>query len=146
MWVTVYTDASWKHGKAGWAVWCRSILGRIVATGFLECVSNMEAETVAVRHAIKIVLTQWPSVHGIQVNTDCLEVEQIIQPELSQLLSGRHIRFKHVKGHHNTGTTRSWINMRVDSLAKQARKNQRSSFSIGTAGSLAKGKGKSTTA
>lgn len=135
MWVTVYTDASFRD-IGGWAVWIRSEKGRIVRSG--QCPRTVrdsaDAEMYAAMKAVEICLENWGGVSGIQINSDCMMVVNALYPwskpirrdsilkiqdQIRQTLKakGIRIRCKHVKGHSGKGNTRSWLNTQVDSLA-----------------------------
>lgn len=137
MWVTLYTDASFRT-KGGWGIWLRSAKGRIVKSG--ECPGIIDdsaaAEMYAALKGIEICLENWIETKGIQVNSDCLMVVnglypwskpihrisiRVIQDRIREILNtkGVRVRCKHVKGHSGTGNTRSWLNDRVDKLAGQ---------------------------
>lgn len=135
MWVTLYTDASFRS-TGGWGIWLRSEKGRIVKSG--ECPATVDdsaaAEMFAAYVGIKICLEQWPDTRGIQVNSDCLMVVNALYPwshpirrksirsiqeTIRDLLRTKDVRVrcKHVKAHSGTGNTRFWLNDRVDKLA-----------------------------
>lgn len=61
MWVTLYTDASFRS-QGGWGIWLRSELGRIVRSG--ECPKAVDdsaaAEMYAALKGIEICLENWP--------------------------------------------------------------------------------------
>lgn len=89
MWVTAYTDASFKERKhggtgGGWAVWLRSELGRVVDSGPApaEIDDSLSAELYAVYRAIARARSHFgdSKVTGVQINSDCLAVRSYIWP------------------------------------------------------------------
>jgi ribonuclease HI len=138
MWVTCYTDASWRNDRGALAYWLRSSHGRIVEA--LACppevVCNHTAEFSAILAGVARALQAWNDVEGIQVNTDSQTAIQYLQyyaklgslkrtdwlafrKRLYETLDRRgcKIQFKHVKGHQRPTHVRAYINNRVDELA-----------------------------
>jgi ribonuclease HI len=138
MWVTCYTDASWRNNQGALAYWLRSSHGRIVEA--LACppevVCNHTAEFSAILAGVERALQAWNDVEGIQVNTDSQTAIQYLQyyaklgglkrtdwlafrRRLYETLDRRSckIQFKHVKGHQRPTHVRAYINNRVDELA-----------------------------
>jgi ribonuclease HI len=137
MWVTAYTDASFRDGRGSWAVWLRSGEGRIVQKGQCppETDTSTGAELYAVWMAVKLATESWPQTAGVFINADCQAVLKALWPwskELSrQSLSTLQkqiidftvqknvkIRTKHVKGHQLSSNVRAYLNNRADALAK----------------------------
>lgn len=138
MWVTCYTDASWKAGRGALAYWLRSNHGRVVEslTCPPEAVCSNTAEFAAIIAGVERALREWTDVDGIQINTDSQTAIQYLQfyaqldrlkrkewlefrQRLYRLLDSRNckIQFKHVKGHQRPTHVRAYINNQVDDLA-----------------------------
>lgn len=140
MWVTLYTDASWRSDRGSLAYWIRSDKGRIVEA--LSCPSevrcNNTAEFAAIVVGVQRTLSLWDDVEGIQVNTDSqtaiaylkfgVDTQSLrrkdwlgYRTQLYEMLDQRNckVQFKFVKGHQRPTQVRAYINDRVDSLASQ---------------------------
>jgi len=138
MWVTVYTDASWRIDRGALAYWIKSNLGRIVEA--LPCppevVCNNTAEFAAILVGVQRTLAAWNDVEGIQVNTDSQTAITYLKfgadlrnlrrkdwleyrAQLYEMLDRRNckVQFKFVKGHQRPTHVRAYINDRVDALA-----------------------------
>lgn len=136
MWVTAYTDASFRDSIGGWSIWLRSGKGRIVKSGKCpELITNSgEAELYAALQAVQKAVTNWPEVKNILLISDCQQVvnrlasplkvnpvetvtERIIR-KASELLDGRRVKTRKVKGHQNPTTScMAYLNTKVDKLA-----------------------------
>ena len=81
-WVTAYTDASFRAGKGGWAIWLRSSAGRVVRRGEcpLSICDSTEAELYAVLQAVKIAVEVWPTTCGVLINSDCKGILRALWP------------------------------------------------------------------
>lgn len=146
MWVTLYTDASLKDGKASWAIWARSSEGRLVHSGEYPgpCAVSDHAEAYAILMGIKAVLVAWEGVIGIQINSDSKnalaavtymaptprdrvladiqeQVETALGRDYARHEGGVRIRTKWVKGHQLGSGVRAWLNNACDRIAKKAR-------------------------
>jgi len=144
MWVTCYTDASFSaQDGAGWAIWLRSDLGRVVRRG--RCPDYVRdstaAELAAIFAAVYVACLTWPSsVRGVLVRSDCQGALALADPaarlskdrhlrrlqdKLRSLLSERRIalRCAWVKGHQKTSQSVSaYLNNRCDVLANEVRR------------------------
>lgn len=132
MWVTAYTDASVRNGKATWAIWLRCERGRVIKAGVCpEITNNVAAEVYAAYMALTHALATWEGVEGIQINSDCQTVVQFKRWPMSKNAEIRceELRFrsaasairvttKWIKGHQasNKGV-RQYLNNQVDKLA-----------------------------
>ena len=137
MWVTAYTDASFKDGVGGWAIWLRSELGRVVLSG--KCpetvTDNSLAEMYAIGKAIGTAKDTWSVTTGVQINTDhqgCITLLkrgdfskpitsdlELLAWDIRAMVNNHRLRLhlKHVKGHGNGRDIRSYLNNKVDGLA-----------------------------
>jgi ribonuclease HI len=146
-WVTCYTDASFRPSGAGWGVWLRSVLGRVVRQGpcppYVK--SALEAELAAIFAGVYLAWQTWrSSVRGIVVRTDCqtaidwLSLSQLSAkmckkwPGAARLHSkirsfvrecGIELDMRWVKGHQRTNTTQSYLNNACDKLAGRVSKS-----------------------
>jgi len=146
MWVTAYTDASFRPevNRGGWAVWLRSERGRVIRSG--QCPStigdSMCAELYAIIMAIELTLAEWKDTKGIQLNTDCKSLVHRLYPwsdpftreDLEALrlharevteAAGIRLRVKHVKGHSAGDGTRTYLNDQVDKISRKHSKIKR---------------------
>lgn len=141
MWITIYTDASYKKGIASYAYWIRSNHGKIKHTDVIKAKTKdiTYAELYAISRAIKHATKSWPGITGIRINCDNLIVGKSLWPwspkfkdtQLRQLqkntqnyIKNRKYRviFKHIKAHQNSKKcSRAWLNNWCDTNAKQTR-------------------------
>lgn len=140
MWVTLYTDAAYSHddGSAGWGIWARSELGRIVKHGkaptWIDDVNA--AEIYAIVTGVGLIVEAWPDVVGVQVNTDSSTALRAVAGKptngktiercarmLEDLIEKYKIvlRGKHVRAHGRGKDVRTWLNNAVDRLAAKGR-------------------------
>lgn len=146
MWITVYTDASWKPNQniGGWGMWARSDFGLIKKKGrfpkWVKC-SNT-GEMTAVFLAVKEIAAIWTkhNIDGILVCTDSataisyLKFDKdfkkenynrkdwlFIREKLYQILDSHSIKikFRHVKGHQSSSTKQGWLNNMVDGFSRE---------------------------
>lgn len=142
MWITIYTDASYKKGKASYAYWIKSNHGRIKRSGVIKGGAKdiTYAEMYAIYKAVKHAAKSWTEIEGVLLNCDNVAAGRSLwpwskpfkHPELRTLqqkivtfLSDRDykIKFKHIKAHAGSKTNvRVWLNEWCDTNAKQARK------------------------
>ena len=137
--ITTYTDASFCPNSkvGGWAAYIRTDTGAQEYSGTLQqsksaTEAEIKAACNALAHAIKLVTKDDDFV--IVLVTDCLEVQKIINQKrmfghanpcskwistfFSKTPPNVTIRAKKVKAHSNHDGARSWVNNRVDELAK----------------------------
>jgi ribonuclease HI len=137
-WVTLYTDASFKNGQGSWACWIRSGKGRIVKNGPCpkEIQTSNQAELYAVFKALEIIKEELPKTVGIYLNSDSqLVCEKSLvgtsevqgaskkwQKAIHSILIDQNweLKTKHIKAHQKVQCTRTFINNKVDELARQA--------------------------
>jgi ribonuclease HI len=138
MWVTAYSDASFKHGKGSWGIWLRSEQGRLVKAGTCpEWVdTNTTAEMCAGYVALFLAHRTWPKMTHLCLNSDCQatvgylatkctqepsrESMRRIQKLVRDFCAGHgriYIRTKHVKGHMRGDDVRTYLNHQVDRIA-----------------------------
>ncbi len=131
MLVTIYTDASFKDGLGGWAVWIRSNEGRIVKAG--RCppyVTNaLQAEVCAIYCGLHLAVKAWPHATAFLVRTDCQGAcfdprrphrsEQLdrLRQLMSAVLGDRRLHHKWVKGHQRGNGVQAYLNRQCDLLA-----------------------------
>lgn len=139
MLVTIYTDASFKQGKASWAAWIKSQSGTLKLHNRIHSAVDgpAHAEMIAVKHAVNAVLCEnWP-VSIFFINTDCMAVCHAFWPwmdqsnenvnriadEINAIADKRDItvRVKHVKAHTGRSDVRSFLNKWCDRKAKKSR-------------------------
>jgi ribonuclease HI len=144
VWVTCYTDASYRRGDGGsWAVWLRCSEGRIVTSGVCPAYvkESNAAELAAIFAGIYTARKSWPSTSGVLVCSDsqiallaCAFDSPLhrnpalrrLQERIRDVGVGIEIRTKWVKGHQPSSTgAPAWLNNRCDALAKQRRRRQR---------------------
>lgn len=144
--VSMFADASFceESGTIGWAVWARND-ERVKKWSGVEKTSRPDAssnyaEAVAVFKGVARVIEEFKP-DSIHVVTDSLAVIDVIkrpsrniprdpkawqlqfQDQLFELLKGKRITAKHVKGHNGQETPRKWVNRWCDIEArKQMRK------------------------
>lgn len=144
MWVTCYTDASFRpRFGGGWAVWLRCSEGRIVQNGV--CPPYVKdanaAELAAIFAGVFLARREWPATTGVLVCSDSIAALQCcaldaplrknpalrrLQERLRHIVTGVELRTKWVKGHLPVSTgTQAWLNNRCDALAKQRRPRTR---------------------
>lgn len=139
MFVTVYTDASFKDHKASWAVWIKSEQGTIkLHDRILVSVDGpAHAEMVAVQRAFHAVLREQWTVSILFINTDCMAVCHAFWPWMNQKNPNVNrianaikktakknnitIRVKHVKAHTGNDDVRSYLNRWCDHHSKKSR-------------------------
>tara|TARA_R110000765_G_scaffold8465_6_gene27319 strand:- start:5006 stop:5362 length:357 start_codon:yes stop_codon:yes gene_type:complete len=105
--VTLYTDASFKEGKAGLHVYIKSNEGKIEHSEAFECTDNNIAEIHAIEVGLKII-------EGITLNPDvlvCCDNRAAIAWSKQQ---GHRVKW--VRGHR-----RNWMNNRCDRYARKVR-------------------------
>ena len=125
MWVTAYTDASYRPdtNTGSWAVWIRSVSGRVKESGICpkKVKDSFQAEYFSMLMGVKVALKSWKNIEGILLVNDCQGAIRSIWPwsptqktilwmreELDALRKdGHEIRTKHVKGHQRKGTPQS---------------------------------------
>jgi ribonuclease HI len=136
MWVTLYTDASYKNDKGRWAFWAKSDQGRMVVNG--DCPDHIKdshaAEAYAIYKGLKAILDIHTGVVGVHINSDCLSLKNAffpwgkasknmivssIQKETKELIKsyGIKIRFSHVKAHQLGTDVRTYLNNACDTMA-----------------------------
>ncbi|MCU0691584.1 MAG: hypothetical protein MUF54_09295 [Polyangiaceae bacterium] len=144
MFVTCYTDASYSPAAGGsWAVWLRSDQGRLVRSG--PCPDwigdSVAAELAAIFAGIYLAVRTWgPTVKTVLVRSDCQAALGLAdctaqlsrRPPLRRLQErtraavargGICLMLRWVPGHQSArSSTWSWLNVRCDRLAKEARK------------------------
>ena len=139
MWVTLYTDASFKNDQGTWAVWIRSNQGRIVLNGLCpkSVTNSLAAEAFAIHKGIAAIIEELTDVIGIHINSDCLSlktaffpwgkdikdketlrIQTVVKKKIAENLI--KIRFSHVKAHQRNDNVRSYLNNKCDLLAKKA--------------------------
>lgn len=140
MWVTCYTDASFRrHFGGGWAVWLRSSEGRLVKSGVCPpyVKDSNAAELAAIFAGIYLARREWPSTIGMLVRSDSMvalgacapdaplhqnPALRRLQQRIRHVGAGIELRTKWVKGHLPSSTgTHAWLNNQCDALAKQRR-------------------------
>lgn len=138
MWITLYTDASFKQLTTGYGLWIKSSQQRIIKSGISrKPTCSTSAEMFAAWQGIKLVIKTHPHISGILLNSDnqyvvnslnfknhsipCknLLIESFRQ-EIFKLLKKYNfkIRTKHVKGHQKSTNTKFYLNNQVDKLSK----------------------------
>lgn len=139
-WVTVHADASFGNGKGGWAVWVKTLQGRVVRSGVCpEYVKHSgHAELSAIYAGIYVAVTAFPSCNGVLVRSDCFgalrdlerrteasgdEAVQRLRDKIIEALGPRWLRIKWVKGHGDGNKVESYVNNTCDRLARRARKS-----------------------
>lgn len=133
--ITIYTDASMcpKTGAMGWAAWIKwAVDGRKELSGHLllekpcSTLAELTAIYIAVQHVSQTMNTQ--HCHLVIV-TDSLNSQQTLQGSRNQYSEFRKkilsclqphtsLAVNKVKAHSNKDGRRSWVNNRVDELAK----------------------------
>jgi ribonuclease HI len=142
LWVTLYTDASFRKGFAAtWAIWARFNEGRIVKAGHCptKIQDNNHAEMWAIYQGVRIVLREVPNVEGIGVWTDSTCAQHFLRygaPPSSNLITHRlqevlhdalrmhnaRLKIRHVKGHQYSKSTKAFLNNACDANAAALRK------------------------
>ncbi|MGK3992125.1 RNase H family protein [Sorangium sp. So ce1024] len=145
-WVTCYTDASFGPSGAGWAVWARSVEGRVVRRGACPgyVKSSLEAELAAIFAGVFVACRTWGArVGGVVVRTDCqaaihLLTTDAVRPrtqkrwpgamrlraKIQDLVKERGIglELRWVMGHQPSNSVQAYLNRACDKLATKARK------------------------
>lgn len=140
--ITLYADAGFKDGEGTYGVWARADNGRQTWSGACppEIDDNTLAEVYAICQGMHKALKRWPSTKGFYVRTDSQAAINILQKggngkkEVTGRLyaayrkmvddGGLDVRFRWVKGHQGTHTTKGWINNKVDQMATAQRNNK----------------------
>lgn len=132
MLTTLYTDASFKDGRGGWACWARSSRGRGIRSGPCpEYVKDaLTAELCAVYCGVWLICQNWPETEAILVRSDCQavcvdprdrtyehETRERLRRQIVEALGGRRIIFRWVKGHQRGNSVQAYLNRRCDQLA-----------------------------
>lgn len=144
MWVTCYTDASFRpRFGGGWAVWLRSSEGRLVRNGVCPSYVNdaNAAELAAIFAGIYLARREWPTTTGVLLCSDSMvalgacatdaplhksPALRRLQKRIRAVAAGVELRTKWVKGHLPTSMgTHAWLNNQCDALAKQRRPRTR---------------------
>lgn len=141
VYVAGYADASFCHvnGQGGVACWLRSDTKRALHAAKIPpwVVNSVQAETVAVCEAFRLSLELSKKATVAVVKTDCSAVVGMFDPQIEPKIpeplekmilevlhqaSNRNVRLivKWVKGHSDADTVQSYLNNRVDELAKNA--------------------------
>ena len=135
---TLYCDASWcwKYKVGGWGIYCRSDKGRFELSGEPPsyCQDNVGAELSAVFAGLYRITQAWPDSQLIYVRSDCSGILTIIessephrrddlhrlQQKIQDLRKEKELilQLGWVKGHQDGKTVKSWVNNRVDKLAR----------------------------
>ena len=142
---TIYTDASFDDSsrRGAYAYYIKTSKGVIQNKGPASNLDHSNhAEMLAIYKAVEEALKKWPDLKGLFVNTDSLACCHIIWPfhkgsrgrgqtgevykSLVQLINGRWIRAKHVKGHTGRNDVRSYLNNKVDHFARNTMRGTRS--------------------
>lgn len=142
---TVYTDASGNKKSWSWAFFARTCGRYHSGSGTvghrsrknLKIAQSNSAEMYAIYMAVKEIINVWPDVKGIFVNTDnktccfffwpsrnnpgCVSSKKIYLM-IQELLDGRWIRVKWVKGHQKSKNIRAYLNNKVDGMARRVEK------------------------
>lgn len=145
-WVTCYTDASFSHSGAGWAVWGRCVEGRLVRRGACPgyVKSSLEAELAAVFAGIFLSCQTWGArVRGVVVRTDCQPAIHLLttdgvrprtqkrwpgamrlRAKILGLVKERGIGLdlRWVMGHQASNSVQAYLNRACDELAAEARR------------------------
>lgn len=141
-WVTCYTDASFSREGAGWGVWLRSNLGRLVRRGPCPAYvhSANEAEMAAIFAGLYLAHRTWgAAVRGIWIFTDSQAAIHVLTADphgkrstlgVARLRDkirtfaeehGIELDLRWVKGHQKTNTQRAYLNGQCDRMAGAAR-------------------------
>lgn len=140
LWVTVYTDASFKAEtkRAAGAIWLKSSKGRY-KEAFLcppEVYNSFQAEYYSIFMGIRRAKEKFEP-EGVLVANDCVQAVRAVWPwntpsnqvkiwreQIDEYRSGGlEIRTKIVKGHQGGRTIQSWLNEWCDQASKNARQN-----------------------
>jgi hypothetical protein len=136
--ITLYTDASYKHSTKEARLAYRGKCKAGVLEGSIpidEVGDSNLAEMLAIEAGVKASLEKYPNVIGFFIRSDNLtcvhafwdfdrekyKVAKVVAPSYSriqQLLGGRWTRVKHVKGHSNERDTGSYMNRKVDKMTR----------------------------
>lgn len=136
MFITLYTDASYRHqanvAVLAWRGKCE--LGWVSGTMTIDCEDVHEAEMAAIRFAIDSALTKFPNLEGFFVNSDNLGCVRAFwtfgtwgvpgpakaehEKVLALVGEKRWIRTKHVKAHTGRKDVRSYMNRSVDRMTR----------------------------
>lgn len=139
MWVTCYTDASFRRGSGRWAVWIRSDRGRIVKAGACPDYVNEpgSAELAAIYAAIYLAIAAWgDDVSVVLIRSDCLNAQDWLEGRararrkdarrliaLTKALLRKHdveLRCRWVRGHQpRERSTEAYLNDACDRLAAE---------------------------
>jgi ribonuclease HI len=145
-WITCYADGSFRPEGAGWAVWLRSVKGRVVRQG--PCPPyvkrSLEAELAAIFAGLIIARRTWgDAVRGAIIRTDCLEAINLLSTfemrdrvrrrwpgtlvlctKIRELVvaHGVELDLRWVKGHQRTNSVQAYLNNACDKRAGEAAK------------------------
>jgi len=145
-WVTCYTDASFRPKGAGWAVWLRSLAGRVLRRGpcppYVK--NSLDAELSAIFAGVYVAWRTWGgAVRGVVIRTDCQSAIDLLSgvtisarfrrrwPGTIKLctkiraFADEHdieLDLRWVKGHQKGNTVQAYLNKECDRLAGEVAK------------------------
>lgn len=141
---TCYADASFsKNGGGAWAVWLRSLEGRVVRRGpcprYVK--DSVSAELAALFAGVHLAVSRWGSrVRGVSLRSDCMgaldyadpaaplarnKAVRRLQQKLRELTAahGLEVERRWVKGHQpRDRSTAAYLNGACDRLARKTRR------------------------
>ncbi len=143
---TLYCDASWcpTFEVGGWGIYCRSDNGRFSSSGAIPdyCNDNNTAELAAIFAGLYKICKKWPLTALVYVRSDSTNALNFIvakdfcersdvarlQDRIWKLKKDRNLilQMGWVKGHDHEKSVKSWCNMTVDRLARNALQIERS--------------------
>jgi hypothetical protein len=128
MLVTIYTDASFKKGRAAGAAWIRSKRGLVKYTTRYPAKEPTHAEGIIIERAIARALEEWDNIEVFFVVTDSLNMCKFLWPfadvsprrryqekNVNTILklckdNKAQLRTKHIKGHQNPDKSiQTWL-------------------------------------
>lgn len=136
MLVTIYTDASFKNGKAAGAAWIKSSRGLVKYTTTFDAKEPTHAEGIMIERAIRRALREWDNIKVLFVVTDSLNMCKFLWPFAKNEPKKKYqeknvhailklcedhraqLRTKHIKGHqHPDKSLQTWLNNWCDKQA-----------------------------
>lgn len=137
-WITVFADASFRDGCAGYAFFVRDekrIVKRAYTYVPAPCPSSVTAELTAMVHALAYAITLFEHSPGdrISAQTDCtyvidrfeLEDRDVTRNLMHDIRSlGISVHWKHIKAHTGASDRRSYVNRWCDRAAKTMMRRQ----------------------
>lgn len=144
MLVTINTDASFNKDilRASYAFWIKTDNYTIKMSGIIrtKCKDSTEAELKCIVNALYVVSKQI-GIKSIIVNTDSLNSIHVLTKDIENIrkyrlhwadkymkiansyINGKKVKYRHVKAHSGTDSSRTYVNDWCDKMAKERLKS-----------------------